>query len=80
MVIPFSATQPIEIKPAHVPFPATKYACLTEPTWALCDVISCMSHARLDNVQIGGVNQLESIDDQDMERIAVGMKHALDLA
>jgi uncharacterized protein YifN (PemK superfamily) len=77
LVIPFSATAPPEITPAHVPFTADKYATLTEPTWALCDVIASVSHNRLDNVQVGGVNQMESIDDQDMLRIAVGMKHAL---
>jgi uncharacterized protein YifN (PemK superfamily) len=80
LVVPFSATAPPEITPAHVTFPEDKYACLTEPTWALCDVICSMSHDRLDSVQVGGINQLESIDDQDMERIAVGIKHATGLA
>src|SRR4051812_26431452 len=56
LVVPFSATAPPAITPAHVAFRADKYACLTEPTWALCDVISSMSHHRLDSVQVGGVN------------------------
>lgn len=80
LVVPFSSTAPPEITPAHVTFTADKYVCLTEPTWALCDVISSMSHNRLDSVQVGGVNQLESIDEQDMERIAAGMEHALGIA
>jgi uncharacterized protein YifN (PemK superfamily) len=80
LVIPFSTTSPPEITPAHVPFAADKYACLSEPTWALCDVISSMSHMRLDNVQISGINQMESIDAEDMDRIAEGIKHALGIA
>jgi uncharacterized protein YifN (PemK superfamily) len=80
LVIPFSATAPLQVTPAHVPFGADQYACLTEPTWALCDAITCVSHARLENVQIGGVNQMESLSEDDMARIAVGTKHALGIA
>jgi uncharacterized protein YifN (PemK superfamily) len=70
LVIPFSATAPVEVTPAHVPFSDDVYKCLTEPTWALCDVTT----------SVGGVNQLEDLSDQDMERIAIGLRHALAIA
>lgn len=80
LVIPFSSTEPFQVKPAHVPFPDNKYGSLSQATWALCDAVSSMSHARLDNVQTAGVNLMESLDDQDMERIAIGMRHAIGIA
>lgn len=80
LVIPFSATPPPDVTPAHVPFADNVYRCLTEPTWALCDVISSVSHDRLNNVQVAGVNQMEDISAPDLERIAVGIRHALSIA
>jgi uncharacterized protein YifN (PemK superfamily) len=80
LVIPFSATAPHKITPAHVVFDGKTYKCLSEPTWALCDVVTSVSHARLNNVQIGGVNQFEDISDTDMARLEAGLTHSLGLA
>jgi len=80
LVIPFSATEPHEITPAHVPFADDIYKCLSEPTWALCDLVTSVSHTRLNNVQIGGVNQFEDVSPQDMARIGIGLKHSLAIA
>jgi uncharacterized protein YifN (PemK superfamily) len=80
VVVPFSATAPHEITPAHLAFTDDVYSSLTEPTWALCDCIRSVSHARLDRVNVGGVYQSEMISEEDMGRIEVGMRHAVGIA
>lgn len=80
IVVPFSATAPAELKPAHVPFDAVTYRSLTEPTWALCDCVRSVSHARLNRVRSGGENLNEIMSQEDLERIEVGLKHALGIA
>jgi uncharacterized protein YifN (PemK superfamily) len=79
LVVPFTATGPAEIRPAHVEFPSGKYVCLSEPTWALCDCLRSVSHARLDRVNVGGEYQNEMISNEDMARVETGILHAVGL-
>lgn len=80
VVVPFSATAPTELKPAHVPFDAQTYQSLTEYTWALCDCVRSVSHARLNRIRAGGQNLNEIMSQADLERIELGLRHALGLA
>jgi uncharacterized protein YifN (PemK superfamily) len=50
IVVPFSGTPHVRIHPSDVPFPANVYASLTVPTWAICEAVMNVSHARLDRV------------------------------
>jgi uncharacterized protein YifN (PemK superfamily) len=79
IVVPFSATPPANLTPAHLEFPADKYPSLTELTWALCDCIRSVSHARLDRVNVGGIFYSELISQEDMARIEIGIRHATGL-
>jgi uncharacterized protein YifN (PemK superfamily) len=78
-VIPLSATPPKEVNRAHVPFPDDAYESLTEATWALCDCLRSVSHARLNRVQIRGMNLNEIMKPEDLERVHIGLRHALGL-
>jgi uncharacterized protein YifN (PemK superfamily) len=80
IVVPFSATPPSELTPAHVPFRDDVYPSLTEMTWAVCDSIRSVSHDRLDRVNVGGNYLSEMISEEDMARVEVGMRHALGIA
>jgi uncharacterized protein YifN (PemK superfamily) len=80
LVVPFTKTCPVDLAPAHVQFPADKYVSLSVPTWALCDCLRSVSHARLDRVNVAGVNYSEMISEEDMARVDVGLRHAVGLA
>src|SRR4051794_23509210 len=79
VVVPFSASEPPSVTSADVPFPADIYRSLTVPTWAICSSVVCVSHARLDRVAFGPSFLSENLSDPDMERIEVGLRHALGL-
>ena len=80
MVVPFSATAPHDLTPAHVEFQLGSYPSLTEHCWALCDCIRTLSHARLERVFVGGVYLSEMISEHDMARVDIGIRHATGLA
>ncbi len=83
IVVPFSATNPAwRITPADVAFDATTYECLTVATWAICSAIMSVSHDRLDRVaiqrrQIGPRFSTELLSSRDIQRIELGLRHAL---
>lgn len=79
VVVPFSATQPTTLEASHVPFPNGQYKALTVATWAICDTVSHVSFARLDRVKAGQVFLRESVSTEDMQRVELGLKHALGL-
>jgi uncharacterized protein YifN (PemK superfamily) len=80
VVIPFSATDPDRfLTPSDVPFPASRYRCLTVPTWAICSAVMSVSHDRLDRHFISksyGYSS-ERLTPADMARIEEGLRHAL---
>src|SRR5262245_54113123 len=80
LVVPFSATAPYEITPAHVSFPDDVYPSLSVPTWALCDCMRLVSHSRLDRVNVSGIYLSEMISEEDMARIETGIRHAVGIA
>jgi len=77
IVVPFSASPPKLFRPSHIPFAAGAYASLTVPTWAICEAVASLSHARLDRVASGKRFLSEKLSDTDLERIETGLKHAL---
>ena len=80
LVVPFSASQPLVMTAAEVPFPGDVYRSLTVPTWAICSAIESVSHARLDRVAVGSAFLSESLSPIDLVRIEDGLRHALGLA
>lgn len=80
IVVPFSSTPPEDPTPAHVPFADDVYPSLSEKTWAVCDSIRSVSHARLDRVNVGGTYYSELISDEDMARVELGIRHAMGIA
>ena len=80
VVVPFSATRPLDLTPAHVPFPDNVYPSLSEVTWAVCDSIRSVSHDRLDRVNVGGRYLSEMVSEEDMARVEVGLRHAIGIA
>lgn len=80
VVVPFSATDPVEMAPAYVRFEKDVYRSLNEVTWAVCESVRSVSHTRLDRVSIGGVNLNEILSGDDLARIEVGLRHALGIA
>jgi uncharacterized protein YifN (PemK superfamily) len=80
VVVPFSETLNEEPQPAHVPFDATNYKSLTHATWALCDCVRSVSHARLNRVRGGGENLNEIMSQADLARLEVGLLHAVGIA
>lgn len=79
LVVPLSASEPRFVTLAHVPFPAGVYASLTVPTWAACDVVTSVSHDRLDRVAVAGALIDESLTATDLARLDAGLRHALGL-
>lgn len=77
LVVPFSSTAPKVVTPAYVPFDASTYRSLTEPTWAICESTRSVSHARLQMVFFKSAPLYESLSEADLERVAVGLRHAL---
>ncbi|WP_353030948.1 type II toxin-antitoxin system PemK/MazF family toxin [Mesorhizobium sp. M0968] len=80
LVVPFSSAAPVANRPCYVPFAANVYASLTEETWAYCDALSSVSHARLTPVRAKGKDLFEDLTPEDVERIAVGLRHAIGIA
>jgi uncharacterized protein YifN (PemK superfamily) len=76
-VVPFSATPPGTLKPSDVPFRGDVYRSLTKPTWAICEAVMNVSHARLDRVASGRSFMTEALTPGDMARIEEGLRHAL---
>lgn len=79
IVVPFSASPPKTLKPTDIAFPAGIYRSLTVDTWAICEAVMNISHARLDRVATGQRFLSESVSPGDMARIEVGLRHALGL-
>ncbi|RUW47814.1 type II toxin-antitoxin system PemK/MazF family toxin [Mesorhizobium sp. M8A.F.Ca.ET.021.01.1.1] len=79
VVVPLSATEPRAIEPSHVPFTVGPYRSLTVDTWAICELVDHVSHARLDRVQRRGKFLQEQVSAADLARIEAGLRHALGL-
>ena len=62
---------------AYVPFEVGPYRSLSVPTWAICNAIAHVSFDRLDRVRVGREFMNEMIEAADMDRIGVGLRHAL---
>jgi uncharacterized protein YifN (PemK superfamily) len=78
VVVPFSVTQPKVIQPSDIFFAAGTYGALTKDTWANCDSVMAVSHARLDRVYIGhGSHSEELLSVDDLKRLEAGLRHAL---
>ena len=78
IVIPFSATEPKVKRPSDIYFPAGQYKALSKDTWAACDSVMAVSHARLDRVYVGhGAHSSELLSAADLKRLEVGLRHAL---
>lgn len=78
VVVPFSVTAPRVVRPSDVFFKAGAYKALTKDTWANCDSVAAVSHARLDRVYIGhGRHSDELLSEFDLKRLEVGLRHAL---
>ena len=77
VVVPFSATAPTNPTAAHVTFGVGLYRSLTVPTWAICDALGHVSFLRLDRVRSGKVFLSEMLNEQDIERVEIGLRHAL---
>ena len=78
-MVPFSASEPAVVTAAEVPFPDGVYRSLTVPTWAICSAVESVSHARLDRVAAGTAFLSEHLSAIDMERVEIGLHHALGL-
>ena len=77
IVVPFSATQPPALKPSDIFFAAGPYRALTMDTWANCDSVMAVSHARLDRVRIRfGAWSEELLTADDLKRLEGGLRHA----
>ena len=79
VVVPLSATAPRLPQPSHVSIPGNRYASITMPVWAICEMIDHVSHRRLDRVSSGGRFLSESIVETDMHLIERALRHALGL-
>jgi uncharacterized protein YifN (PemK superfamily) len=52
IVVPFSVTQPPVLRPSDIFFATGTYEALSRDTWATCDSVMAVFHARLDRVRI----------------------------
>lgn len=77
IVVPLSATEPREPQPSHVAIPTGRYASITKPVWAICEMVAHVSHTRLDRVAAGKKFLSESINSDDMISIENALRHAL---
>lgn len=77
LVVPFSTTAPVKLTPGFVPFPVGVYQSLSQATWAVCEALSSMSHARLNQVNVAGTNLQEHLLEDDIDRIVEGIRHVL---
>ena len=77
VVVPFTASKPAVVTPADVPFTAGTYQSLSIDTWAVCSSVMSVSHARLDRVAHGRGFIVELLSPDDMDRIEIGLRHAL---
>lgn len=81
IVIPFSTTRPVILRPSDVFFASGQYRALSKDTWANCGSVATVSHARLDRVYVGhGSYSDELLADADCRRIEIGLCHAVGLA
>lgn len=77
VVVPFSVTKPPVLRLSDVRFLAGPYKALTEDTWATCDSVMAVSHARLDRVYIGHAKYSEEVlSEADLKKIEAGLRHA----
>jgi uncharacterized protein YifN (PemK superfamily) len=77
IVVPFSVTEPVVLRPSDIHFPAGVYQALTRDTWANCDAVMAVSHDRLDRVYIGrGQHSAERLTVADLKRLEAGLRHA----
>ncbi|MFK0207987.1 type II toxin-antitoxin system PemK/MazF family toxin [Agrobacterium sp. NPDC090283] len=77
IVVPLSVTEPRTPQPSHVAIPDDRYASITKPVWAICEMVAHVSHARLDRVASGKKFLSESITADDLQSIENALKHAL---
>jgi uncharacterized protein YifN (PemK superfamily) len=57
-----------------------RHKSLSEATWALCDCVRAVSHDRLSRVKVGTELLNEVLAKEDLDRIAVGLRHAMGIA
>jgi uncharacterized protein YifN (PemK superfamily) len=78
IVVPFSVTQPPVLKPSDIYFATGPYEALSMDTWANCDSVMAVSHARLDRVRLHlGRWSEEVLSADDLKRLESGLRHAL---
>jgi uncharacterized protein YifN (PemK superfamily) len=78
IVVPFSVTQPPVLRPSDIFFATGPYEALSRDTWATCDSVMAVSHARLDRVRIPfGTWSQEVLSADDLKRLESGLRHAL---
>lgn len=79
IVVPFSATAPSRRLPSHVDIPVGRYAALSVPVWAIANMATHVSHARLDRVKVGRQYLSEEMGQDDMARVSDALRHAMGL-
>ena len=79
VVVPLSASAPRMPQPSHVSIPEDRYASITLPVWAICEMVDHVSHTRLDRVSSGRRFLSDSINQDDMALIENALRHALGL-
>ncbi|PZM17107.1 type II toxin-antitoxin system PemK/MazF family toxin [Rhizobium tubonense] len=79
IVVPFSASQPRTQLASHVAIADKSYDSLTKQVWAICEMVTHVSHARLDRVASGRKFLSESMNANDLARIEDALRHSLGL-
>ena len=77
IVVPFSATPSYVPRPSHVSISQGSYKSLSKPVWAICEMVSHVSHARLDRVAHGSGFLSETMAPTDLALIEDALRHAL---
>ena len=80
VVVPFTATEPKVANPALVSISAGRYQSLPRNSWAVCDAVMAVSHARLRRVWTGPGRALnEFLLPQDLRQIEAALRHSMGL-
>ncbi len=82
IVVPISSVRPNPVLAYHHRFMPDAYPFLTpgRPHWAKCDMVSHVSHARLDRVLIQGKYESPKITEADLEAIRNCLLSAIGMA
>lgn len=84
LVVPLSRQEPTDPHAIFVPFAAAQYAFLDGDSWAKCDLVYAVGHARLDrrrDRQTGRRldSRVTAISDADLRRVREGVRQAIGL-